>query len=87
MKLLDQYGIEIDKNNPPSMVYPATKTIRICIHNYAGRGKKWFLSAPELRINNEELKTENFTEALENAKRYVGKRFLAIKADVEKFIL
>ncbi len=85
MKLLNQYGIEIDKSNPPSIVYADTKILKICIHNYAGCGKEWYLSIPDIGIQEKDLKTEDFTEALENAKKIVIKRFAVIREEIEKF--
>lgn len=86
MEFTDQYNRPIDRKKPPTIVYAKTRSIKICIHNYAGCGRQWFLSAHELGFNNKELNTEDFEEALETAKKEVETRFIKIKKDIENFL-
>lgn len=87
MKLVDRYGIKIDRSNPPSMVYTTLPKVKICIHKICGYGDGWYLNCYTLQISNNDLRTTDFEKALENAKEVITKEFSAIRRDIEKFIL
>lgn len=87
MKLVDRYGIEIDRNNPPSMVYAKLPNTKICIHKIHGCGDGWYLSCHNLQITDHDLKNADFEKALENAKEVIANEFSALRRDIEKFIL
>ena len=53
MEFTDQYNRPIDRKKPPTIVYAKTRSIKICIHNYAGCGHQWFLSAHELGLDHQ----------------------------------
>lgn len=85
VQFVDRYNRSINKADPPSIVY-VKAGIEICIHHYAGCGRKWFLNIREIGIDNQDLNTEDFETAVKKAKEAAKKRLSKIQKSIEKFV-
>ena len=60
-------------------------SLGISIHKYVGCGDKLFLNSKALNINNYDLETEDFEEAVSKAKEVVMCKVKKIREDAYKF--
>lgn len=60
-------------------------SLGICIHKYAGCGNALFLNIRALSINNYDLRTEDFNEAVSKAKEIIMSKVKKIREDAYKF--
>lgn len=60
-------------------------SLGISIHKYVGCGDKLFLNSKALNINNYDLETEDFEEAVSKAKEVVMCEVKKIREDAYKF--
>lgn len=88
MKIYDKYMCEIKEvtNETIVNVYTTKHSHRICIHKIIGYGDGWYLSLPSLLINDLDLKTNNFDQALFNAKVKVKRRLEEMQEFYKDFI-
>lgn len=88
MKIYDKYMCEIKEvtNETIVNVYTNKHSHRICIHKITGYGQGWYLSVPSLLIDNLDLKTTYFDEAVFNAKSKVKKRLEELQEQYKGFI-
>ncbi len=83
MRWLNKYKQEVKE--PQSMMYADVPGLRICVHQIVGI-KGWYLSCPELRINDNNLHTEDFNEATEKAKLVIREEFEKLEVAVNDFL-
>lgn len=62
-------------------------SLEISIHKYAGCGDALFLNSKALNIDNYDLGTEDFSEAVSKAKEVIGCKVKEIREDSFKFCL
>ena len=62
-----------------------SNSLRIVIHKYVGCGDSLFLSSSTLNINNYDLETEDFDEAVSKAKEIIMSKVKKIREDAYKF--
>ena len=60
-------------------------SLRICIHKYAGCGDALFLNCRALNIDNYDLFTENFNEAVCRSKQIISETMEIFKEEAAKF--
>lgn len=60
-------------------------SLGICIHKYAGCGNALFLNIRALSINNYDLRTEDFNEAVSKAKEIIMSKVKKIREDSYRF--
>jgi hypothetical protein len=66
MRLVNQYGSEVDIKKLPTMVYTADRNI--CIHKIRQCGDNWYLNCYALGLNDYNLQTTDFREAIIRSK-------------------
>lgn len=86
--MYDKYMCKIKEvtNETIVNVYTKNSRYRICIHKIIGYGDGWYLSVANLSINDLDLKTNNFEEAVFNAKKEVKERLEEIQEHYKAFI-
>lgn len=62
-------------------------SLGIVIHKYVGCGDTLFLNCSTLDINNYNLKTEDFEEAVRNAKEIIMREIKKIREDAYRFYI
>nr|DAZ54044.1 MAG TPA: hypothetical protein [Caudoviricetes sp.] len=62
-----------------------SNSLGIVIHKYAGCGDSLFLSSSTLNIDNYDLETEDFDEAVSKAKEIIMSKVKKIREDAYKF--
>lgn len=62
-------------------------SLGICIHKYVGCGDTLFLSSTTLHIDNYDLETENFDEAVSKAKEVISCKVKKIREDSYRFCM
>lgn len=60
-------------------------SLGICIHKYAGCGNALFLNIRALSINNYDLRTEDFNEAVSKTKEIIMREVNKIREDSYRF--
>lgn len=84
MRLVNKYGIEVDINNLPTIVYTADQ--QICIHKINQCGDNWYLNCRALGISNYDLRTTNFREAIIRSKLELCHKLKELDTAVSGFI-
>ena len=62
-------------------------SLRISIHKYVGCGDALFLNSTTLGIDNYDLETEDFNEAVSKSKEIVTERMKYLRDEAHKFIV
>lgn len=64
----------------------ANNDLRICIHKLHGLGDELFLNCHAMNMKDIDLNTEDFMEAVENAKKIISERVNYFVSESSKFI-
>ena len=77
-----EYGKDVKTGNVFDL---KGNSLGICIHKYVGCGNALFLNIRALSINNYDLRTEDFNEAVSKAKEIIMSKVKKIREDAYKF--
>lgn len=77
--------MKFKKNKAESIFDLKDNELGISIHKYIGCGDELFLNCKAFGIQNEDLRTENFDDALELAKIKIINKAISLKNEAEKF--